>query len=331
MPPTIVPASPDARQEADLDPGLDLRGKIDRLRREMKAVILAHYYQDSPIQDLADFVGDSLDLSRRAASTDAQVIVFAGVRFMAETAKILSPERLVLLPDAEAGCSLETACPAEEFRAFRQSHPEHQAVTYINCSAEVKAASDVIVTSSNALAIVKQLDPHRPVLFAPDRNLGSYIARRLGRELTLWPGACEVHEAFSLAALTRLRQEHPRAAVAAHPECPQILLDLADHIGSTRSLLDFAASTPAEEIIVVTEPHLLHQMRQLAPGKRLLPLMGRDGDPGGPICPYMARNTLAKLYLCMLNQAPRVEMPAELMDQARRSLQRMLDMSPPAR
>lgn len=325
---TIMIPPPDALTEKSVDAGLDLVAEINRLRKQMKAVILAHYYQDGPIQDLADFVGDSLDLSRRAAATNAEVIVFAGVRFMAETAKILSPQRLVLLPDAEAGCSLEDACPAEELAAFRAANPQHQVVTYINCSARVKALSDVIVTSSNALHIVGQLDPARPVLFAPDRNLGAYIGRRLGRELTLWPGSCEVHEAFSLAALAKLKQERPKAAVIAHPECPRILLDMADHIGSTSSLLDFAAKSPAQEIIVATEPHILHQMRRLAPGKKLIPLTGKDGQPGGPACPYMAKNTLAKLYLCMVNQAPRVEMPPELIDEARRSLQRMLDMSP---
>lgn len=325
---TIVPPAPGALTEADLPASLDFAAGVDRLRREKKAIILAHYYQDGPIQDLADFVGDSLDLSRRAASTDAEVIVFAGVRFMAEVAKILSPDKLVLLPDAEAGCSLETACPPADLAAYRESHPDHLVVSYINCSAEVKALSDVIVTSSNAEHILRQLPADRPVLFAPDRNLGAYLGRKTGRELALWPGGCEVHESFSLGELMRLRREHPGAPVIAHPECPQIILEQADHIGSTRSLLDFAAKSPAAEIIVATEPHILHEMARLAPDKRLIPLTGRDGQPGGPVCPYMALNTMAKLYLCMANQAPRVQMPAALMDQARKSLERMLKMSP---
>ncbi len=325
---TIVLPGPSALGEEGLEPGLKLVEAIDEMRHRLKAVILAHYYQEGPIQDLADFVGDSLDLSRRAASTQAEVIVFAGVRFMAEVAKILSPDRLVLLPDAEAGCSLETACPAEDLAAYRVLHPDHLVVSYINCSAEVKALSDVIVTSSNAEHILRALPADKPILFAPDRNLGAYLARKIGRELTLWPGACEVHDSYSLASLARLKKEHPGAPLAAHPECPRIILEQADHVGSTRSLLEFATKSPAAEIIVATEPHILHQMARLAPDKRLIPLVGRDGDPGGPVCPYMAKNTLAKLYLCMLNQAPRVEMPADLIARARLSLERMLQMSP---
>jgi quinolinate synthase len=328
---TIVLPGRDALTLERLDPNLDVWAEIGRLRREMNAVILAHYYQDPEIQDLADFVGDSLDLSRRAAATDADVIVFCGVRFMAETAKILSPDKVVLLPDEEAGCSLESSCQPDHFRRFREEHPDHVSVTYINCSAEVKALSDVIVTSSNAEHIVRQLPRDKPILFAPDRYLGAYLARRTGREMTLWNGTCIVHDRFSARELVKLKARHPDAPIAAHPECPPAILDHADHVGSTRSILEFVLKAPQKEFIIATERHLIHQMEKAAPDKTFLPAPGADGGCSCADCPFMALNTLEKLYLSMVNRAPRVEMPEELLKKAYAPLKRMLEMSPAAR
>ena len=324
---TVVLAGPQAHQEKSIDPTLDLIEEIDRLRRERNAVILAHYYQDGEIQDLADFVGDSLDLSRKAGATDADVILFCGVRFMAEVAKIVSPQKTVLIPDAEAGCSLEDSCQAADFRRFREQHPDHLAVTYINCSAEVKALSDVIVTSSNALAIVNQLPADRPILFAPDRHLGRFIAQQSGRELTLWPGSCIVHEQFSERELVALKARNPRALVAAHPECPEPILHHADHVGSTRSILDYVLGSANDQFIIATEPHIIHQMEKAAPHKTFLPAPGMDGSCDCARCPFMAKNTLERIYLSLLNNAPRIEMPEDLRQAAWKPLQRMLDMS----
>jgi quinolinate synthase len=324
---TVVLPKPGAATEKTIGPSIDLLVEIDRLRRERNAVILAHYYQDGEIQDLADFVGDSLDLSRKAAATDADVIVFCGVRFMGEVAKIVSPQKTVLLPDAEAGCSLEDSCKPEAFRRFREAHPDHLAVTYINCSAEVKALSDVIVTSSNAETILRQLPADRPILFAPDRHLGAYLAKRCGRDLTLWPGSCIIHEQFSERELVKLKVRHPKALVAAHPECPEGILKHADHVGSTRAILDFVLESPAEEFIIATELHIIHQMEKAAPGKTFIPAAGMDGSCDCARCPFMAMNTLEKIYLSLLNDAPRVELPEDLRLAALKPLQRMLDMS----
>lgn len=324
---TVVLPESGALRETDIDPSLDLEAEIEGLRRKKNAVILAHYYQTGKIQDLADYVGDSLDLSRKAAATTADVIVFCGVRFMAEVAKILSPSRKVLLPDANAGCSLEESCQPDAFRSFREAHPDQVAVTYINCSAEVKSLSDVIVTSSNAEWIVSSLPADRPILFAPDRHLGAYVSWKTGRDLTLWEGSCEVHEQFSEPALKQLKSRFPSALVAAHPECPGHILAHADHVGSTRAILDFATKTPADEIIVVTEPNLIHQMKKAAPDKTYLPLSGPEGGSEGISCRFMALNTLEKLYLCLVNEAPRVEMPADLISKAAKPLERMLKMS----
>jgi len=326
---TIILPGDGARTAAELDPTLDLWDEIDRLRRERNAIILAHYYQDAEIQDLADFVGDSLDLSRKAASTDADVIAFCGVRFMAEVAKILSPTKTVLLPDAEAGCSLEEACPPQEFRRFREAHPDHIAVTYINCSAEVKALSDVIVTSSNAEHIIRQLPADKPILFAPDRHLGAYLARQTGREMTLWPGTCVVHDRFSEREMVKLMTNHPKARVAAHPECPEGILVHADFVGSTHLILQYVLSEPADEFIIATERHIIHQMEKAAPGKTFIPAPGADGSCSCANCPFMELNTLEKLYLCLVNDAPRVEMPEDLRRRAYQPLQRMMEMSPP--
>jgi quinolinate synthase len=324
---TIVPAAAGAMTEDDIDPTLDLVAEIDRLRRERNAVILAHYYQEGEIQDLADFVGDSLDLSRKAAATDADVIVFCGVRFMGEVAKILSPTKTVVIPDAEAGCSLEESCRADVFRHFREKHPGHIAVTYINCSAEVKALSDVIVTSSNAEAIIRQLPADQPILFAPDRHLGAYMQRKTGREMTLWPGSCIIHEQFSEKELIKLKVRHPAALVAAHPECPETVLAHADHVGSTRGILDFVLKSEASEFIIATEQHIIHQMQKAAPHKTFIPAPGADGGCSCSNCPFMARNTLEKIYLCLKNDGPQIVVPEELRVAALKPLELMLEMS----
>ncbi len=304
----------------------DLPAAIDALRRESNAVILAHYYQDDAIQDIADFIGDSLELSRKAANTDADVIVFCGVHFMAETAKILSPEKTVLLPDLEAGCSLADACPADAFAAFRAEHPDHIVVSYINCSAAVKAQSDLICTSSNAVDLVKQLPADRPILFAPDQNLGRWVQSQSGRELTLWPGSCIVHETFSEQALLQLKLEHPGAEVLAHPECQQHLLDLADYIGSTSKLLHRAEESSATSFIVLTEPGILHQMRLKVAHKQFFEVPGADGCSCNA-CPYMRLNTLEKLWQCLNTMQPELVMDEQLRQRALAPIQRMLEMS----
>ena len=307
--------------------GLDLRAEIDRLRKERNAVILAHYYQKPEIQDLADFVGDSLDLSRKAQATDADVIAFCGVRFMAETAKILSPDKIVVLPDMAAGCSLEDSCPPEQFAEFRAQHPDHIALTYINCSTEVKALSDIIVTSSSAEQILAQIDPAQKIIFGPDRNLGGYLLRKTGRDMLLWPGVCIVHEAFRETELLKLRAQHPDAPIAAHPECPAVILDHADYVGSTRGILEFAQTVPGDTLIVATEPHIIHQMQKAMPGKTFIGAPGADGNCNCNICPYMALNTMEKLYLALRDLTPRVEIEEGLRLQAKKSLDAMLTLA----
>ncbi|HEY7810109.1 MAG TPA: quinolinate synthase NadA [Allosphingosinicella sp.] len=307
--------------------GLDLRAEIDRLRKERNAVILAHYYQAPEIQDIADFIGDSLDLSRKAAATDADVIAFCGVRFMAETAKILSPDKIVILPDMDAGCSLEDSCPPEQFKAFREAHPDHIALTYINCSTEVKALSDIIVTSSSADAILSQIPPEQKIIFGPDKNLGGYLKRKTGRDMLLWPGVCIVHEAFSETELLKLKAKHPGAPVLAHPECPPPILDHADLVGSTRAILEYALSSPSETMIVATEPHIIHQMEKAAPGKTFIGAPGADGNCNCNMCPYMALNTMEKLYLALRDLEPQVRIEENLRLAAKKSLDRMLEMA----
>jgi quinolinate synthase len=307
--------------------GLDLRAEIDRLRKERKAVILAHYYQKPELQDLADFVGDSLELSRKAAATDAEVIAFCGVKFMADTAKILSPEKIVVLPDLDAGCSLEDSCPPEKFKAFREAHPDHIALTYINCSTEVKALSDVIVTSSSAETILQQIPRDQKIIFGPDRHLGGYLSRKFDREMLLWPGVCIVHEAFSETELLKLKAQHPGAPIAAHPECPPAIIDHADHVGSTSSILNFAKSFAGDTLIVATEPHIMHQMEKALPGKTFIGAPGADGNCNCNICPYMALNTLEKLYLALRDLQPRIEIEEGLRLAAKKSLDRMLEMA----
>ncbi len=307
--------------------GLDLLAEINRLRKERNAVILAHYYQKPEIQDLADFVGDSLELSRKAAATDADVIAFCGVRFMAETAKILSPQKIVVLPDMDAGCSLEDSCPPDQFKAFREAHPDHIALTYINCSAEVKALSDIIVTSSSAEKILNQIPAEQKIIFGPDKHLGGYLARKTGRDMLLWPGVCIVHEAFSETELMKLKAKHPDAPIAAHPECPAFILDHADYVGATSGILDYAKSMKGDTLIVATEPHIIHQMEKAVPDKMFIGAPGADGNCNCNICPYMALNTLEKLYLALRDLQPRVEMDEPLRLAAKKSLDRMLEMT----
>ena len=307
--------------------GIDLLEEIKRLRKEKNALILAHYYQTPDIQDLADFVGDSLELSKKAAENDADVIAFCGVKFMAETAKILSPEKIVVLPDMEAGCSLEDSCPPEKFAAFREAHPDHIALTYINCSTEVKALSDIIVTSSSAETILQQIPEDQKIIFGPDRHLGGYLSRKFDREMLLWPGVCIVHEAFSERELLKLKEQHPDAPIAAHPECPPHILDHADYIGSTSGILNFANTFEGDTLIVATEPHIIHQMEKKLPEKNFIGAPGADGNCACNISPYMALNTMEKLYLCLRDLEPRIEIEEQLRLDAKKSLDKMLEMA----
>ncbi len=307
--------------------GIDLLAEIGRLKKERNAVILAHYYQKPEIQDLADFVGDSLELSKRAAETDADVIAFCGVKFMAETAKILSPQKTVILPDMAAGCSLEDACPPGKFKAFREAHPDHIALTYINCSAEVKALSDIIVTSSSAETILSQIPPEQKIIFGPDRHLGGYLSRKFNREMLLWPGVCIVHEAFSETELLKLKAQHPGVPVAAHPECPPHIIDHADYVGSTSGILQYARTMDGDTLIVATEPHIIHQMEKAEPAKTFIGAPGADGNCACNICPYMALNTLEKLYLALRDLTPQIELDEDVRLAAKKSLDRMLEMA----
>ena len=306
-----------------VDPRLDLEAEISRLRKERNAVILAHYYQEGEIQDLADFLGDSLQLSRAARDTDADVIVFCGVHFMAETAKILNPDKIVVLPDLNAGCSLADSCPAPALRRFKELHPDHAVVSYINCSAAVKAESDLICTSSNARRVIDSIPADQPILFAPDRNLGAWLQKQTGREMLLWQGTCVVHETFSERKLIKLLAEHPGAKVIAHPECEDVILARAHHIGSTSSLLSFAREDEAGTFIVATESGILHQMRKASPDRTFLPLPPEAGCACND-CPYMKLNTMEKLYLCLRDLEPRIELDEELRQAALAPIERML-------
>jgi quinolinate synthase len=307
-----------------VEPGIDLRAEIDRLRRERQAVILAHYYQEGEIQDLADFVGDSLQLAQAAAKTEAKAIVFCGVNFMAETAKILNPTKPVWVPDLEAGCSLAEGCPASAFARWLENFPGAAVVTYVNTSAGVKALSDVICTSSNAERVVRSIPEGQPIVFAPDRHLGRYIIRKTGREMILWPGTCQVHEVFSEKKIVQLKVRHPEAKVAAHPECDEAVLALADHVGSTSSLLKFVVDDPAREFIIVTEPGIIHQMEKAAPGKLFLPAPIEGACEACATCPHMRLNTLEKIYLCLRDRRPEVNVPEEIRVKALKPIERML-------
>ncbi len=305
---------------------IDLEDEIGRLKRERNAVLLAHYYQESDIQDVSDFLGDSLQLAQEAKKTQADVILFAGVHFMAETAKILNPDKIVVVPDLEAGCSLADGCPADRFRAWRERHPGTVSITYINCSAAVKAESDYICTSSNAEKIVRSIPEDKEILFAPDKNLGRYIEKKLGRKMILWQGSCIVHETFSERKLVGLLERHPDAELIAHPECEDPILRRAHFIGSTTALLKYAVNAPAQKLIVATEVGILHQMAKAAPQKELIPLPP-DSNCACNECPHMKRNTLEKVYLALRDLAPRIEMPAELRERARIPIDRMLALS----
>ncbi len=304
----------------------DLFAEIATLKKQKNAVILAHYYQDGDIQDVADFVGDSLELSRKAAATQASIIVFAGVHFMAETAKILNPSKKVLLPDLKAGCSLASSCPPDLFGRFKAKHPEAAVISYINCSAEIKALSDYICTSSNAEKIVRAVPADQPIIFAPDKNLGAYLAKKIGRPMILWNGSCIVHEIFSEKKLVQLKTRHPDAPVIAHPECEAPVLKHADYIGSTSELLRYTQTNPAQRFIVVTESGILHQMKKASPAKEFIPAPP-DNACACNDCPYMKLNTLEKLRNCLADETPEITMTEELRKRALLPLERMLTLS----
>jgi len=310
----------------NVDTSLDLVEEIERLKCKKNAVLLAHYYQEPEIQDIADFIGDSLGLSRKAAETDADIIVFAGVHFMAEVAKIINPEKKVLLPDLNAGCSLADSCPADAFAAFKERHPGHVVVSYINCSAETKALSDIICTSSNAEHIIRQIPNDRPIIFAPDRNLGRYLIKVTGRDMVLWDGVCIVHETFSEQKLVRLKIRHPEAPVLAHPECEESVLRQADFIGSTSQIRRFAVEDAHHTFIVATEEGILHQMQQDSPGKTFIPAPPESGCQCNQ-CPHMRLNTLEKLYLCLKHELPEITLAEDLRRRALRPIERMMEMS----
>lgn len=310
----------------DIDPGLDLFSAIGQLKKEKNAVILAHYYQDADIQDIADYRGDSLALAQAAEKTEADMIVFAGVHFMAETAKLLNPRKKVVMPDLRAGCSLADSCQPDEFQAFRKKYPDHVVISYINCTAEIKAQSDIICTSSNAMKIVESVPADKGIIFAPDRNLGSYIRKKTGRDMVLWNGTCMVHEIFSLEKIDKLKRQHPDAKVIAHPECEENVLNHADFIGSTSALLNFSVTDPATSFIVVTEPGIIHQMDLKSPGKAFIPAPP-DNSCACNECPHMKLNTLEKVYLCMKYEVPEVIIPDQLMERALKPLRKMLEIS----
>jgi quinolinate synthase len=309
-----------------IDPTLDLFAEIEKLKKEKNAVILAHYYQEGDIQDIADYIGDSLGLSQEAAKTDADIIVFAGVHFMAETAKILSPNKKVLLPDVKAGCSLADSCPPHLFKKFKENYPDHLVITYVNCTAELKALSDIVCTSSNAVAIVESLPADQKIIFGPDKNLGAYVAKKTGRDLVLWNGACMVHEIFSREKMTRLKERHPNAKILAHPECEDVILELADYVGSTTGILKYATNNPAKEFIVATEAGILHQMQKDNPDKVFIPAPPNNNCACND-CPHMKRNTLEKLYLCLKNESPEIEVPKHIIEKAVKPIERMLEIS----
>lgn len=304
----------------------DLFEAIAALKKELNAIVLAHYYQDPDIQDIADYIGDSLGLARQAAETDADTIVFAGVHFMAETAKILNPDKLVLLPDLNAGCSLADSCPPEAFARFKAAHPDHVVVSYINCTAAIKAMSDIICTSSNAVSIVNRIPPEQPIIFAPDRNLGRYVMEQTGRDLVLWDGSCIVHENFSEKKIVQLKIEHPHAETIAHPECETSILRHADYIGSTTALLKYAQTSDNQVFIVATEPGIIHQMQKQMPHKQFIPAPPTQNCACNE-CPHMRLNTLEKLYLAMKHRTPEIILPEDIRLAALQPIQRMLEMS----
>lgn len=312
--------------DIDIDPSIDLFAEIEKLKKEKNAIILAHYYQEPDIQDVADYIGDSLGLAQQAEKTEADIIVFAGVHFMAETAKILNPHKKVLLPDLNAGCSLSDSAPPPLFKLFKDKYPDHKVISYINCSAGIKALSDIICTSSNAQKIVESLPADQLVIFAPDKNLGAYINKQTGRNMVLWNGACMVHEIFSLEKITRLKMRHPNAKLIAHPECEEPVLRIADYIGSTTGLLKFTKTDPSKEFIVATETGILHQMQKASPDKTFIPAPPENSCACND-CPHMKLNTLEKLYLCLKYEAPEIIMDETLREAARKPIDEMLRIS----
>lgn len=312
--------------DVDIDVTLDLFYEIEKLKKEKNAIILAHYYQEPDIQDIADYIGDSLGLSQQAKQTHADIIVFAGVHFMAETAKIINPSKKVLLPDLNAGCSLSDSAPPELFKIFKEKHPNHLVISYINCSAGIKALSDIICTSSNARGIVESLPPNQPIIFAPDKNLGSYINKVTGRNMLLWNGACMVHEIFSLEKIIKLKIRHPHAKFIAHPECEESVLSIADFIGSTTELLEYTKKEPCKDFIVATETGILHQMQKSNPDKVFIPAPPENNCACNN-CPYMKLNTLEKLYLCLKYELPEITMNENLRVEAKKPIDRMLEIS----
>ncbi len=307
-------------------PDMDFVAEIKRLKKEKNAVILAHYYQESEIQDIADYIGDSLQLAQAAAKTEADIIVFAGVHFMAETAKILNPSKKVLLPDLKAGCSLADSCPAPIFAKFKEKYPEHVVVSYINCTADLKTLTDVVCTSSNAEFIINSIPADKKIIFAPDKNLGAYLQKKTGREMVIWNGACMVHEIFSMEKIVKLQARHPQAKLLAHPECEAKILDIADFIGSTSALLKYTQSVDTKEFIVATEAGILHQMQKANPDKVFLPAPPNNTCACNE-CPHMRRNTMEKLYLAMQYELPEIHLSAELIEKARLPIDRMLEIS----
>lgn len=306
---------------------IDYIAEINRLKAEKNAIILAHYYQTGDIQDIADFVGDSLALSQKAADNDADIILFAGVKFMAETAKILAPEKKVLLPDLMAGCSLADSCKPEEFREFLDQHPGRTVVTYVNTTAEIKALSDITCTSTNAIPIVESLPPDEKLIFAPDRNLGNYVLNKTGRDIVVWNGTCHVHEEFSLEAILKLRKEHPGAKLIVHPECELPVRMIADFIGSTAALLNFTKKDDAKSYIIATEPGIIHQMIKANPAKNYIPAPPKDSTCGCNECSFMKLVTIEKIYRCLLNEEPEINVDYEVLEKARRPIQRMMEIS----
>ena len=312
--------------DVEIDPTLDLFSEIEKLKKEKNAIVLAHYYQEADIQDVADYIGDSLGLAQQAEKTNADMIVFAGVHFMAETAKILNPHKKVVIPDLHAGCSLSDSAPAPLFKAFKEKHPGHVVISYINCSAAIKALSDIICTSSNAAFIVESVPKDQPIIFAPDKNLGAYLIKKTGRDMVLWNGSCMVHEIFSREKITKLKVRHPKAKVIAHPECEEPVLELADYIGSTTGLLKYALQDSASEYIVVTETGILHQMQKSAPHKTFIPAPPNNSCACND-CPHMKLNTLEKLYLSMKYEEPEIIMDEKIIAAAKKPIQRMLEIS----
>jgi quinolinate synthase len=312
--------------DVPVDFSLDLFAEIKKLKKEKNAIILAHYYQDADIQDVADYIGDSLGLSQEAANTNADIIVFAGVHFMAETAKILCPDKKVILPDLRAGCSLADSCPADKFAAFKKQYPDHLVISYINCTAELKTLTDIVCTSTNAVKIVESIPKDQKIIFAPDKNLGAYVKKITGRDMVLWEGSCMVHEIFSLEKITKLKSKHPNALLLAHPECEAALLNMADYIGSTTGILKFATKSAVKEFIVATESGIIHQMQKANPNKVFIPAPPNNSCACND-CPHMKLNTLEKLYNCLRYEQPEIKLAADLIEKAKKPIVKMLELS----